>query len=477
MGGFFGVVSKENCTRDLFFGTDYHSHLGNQRGGMLVWGRRGGLQRSIHDITNAQFRSKFQYDVERLKGKIGIGSISDTGDQPLIVFSRLGTYGITMVGAVKNLAKLSKNAFSEEHRAHFCEKTGTGINPTEMVASLISLGDTFKDGIKLAQDKVQGSCSMLLLVKDGIYAVRDRLGRTPVVIGEKEGSYAATLETSALYNLGYQVKHWLGPGEAVLLTSDGMTQVLPPQDRMQICAFLWVYYGFPASSYEGINVENARYRCGAKLAERDSDLVVDGVAGIPDSGTAHALGYANASCCQPSRTPVPYKRAFVKYTPTWPRSFIPSDQITRKLIAKMKLLPIEDMIRGQRLLFCEDSIVRGTQLRETFKILMKDMGAREVHVRCACPPIMFNCKFLNFSRAHNIMALASRKAIFALEGNCNSRLSEYCNDASECYLRMVEEIRSDLKLTTLKYQKLDDLVAAIGLPREKLCTYCCDGKE
>jgi amidophosphoribosyltransferase len=476
MGGFFGVVSKENCIVDLFFGTDYHSHLGNQRGGMLVWGKEGGLQRSIHDITNAQFRSKFQDDVERLNGEVGIGSISDTGDQPLIVFSRLGTYGITTVGVVNNLAELSKNAFRST-RTHFCEMTGDGINPTEMVASLISLGGSFAEGFKMVHDKVQGSCSMLLLVKDGVYAVRDRLGRTPVVIGEKEGSYAATLETSALYNLGYRVKHWLGPGEAVLLTRDGMTQILPPRDRMQICTFLWVYYGFPASSYEGINVENTRYRCGAKLAERDSDLVIDGVAGVPDSGTAHALGYANASCCQPGRTPVPYKRAFVKYTPTWPRSFIPSDQITRNQIAKMKLLPIEDMIRGQRLLFCEDSIVRGTQLRETFKILKQDMGAREVHVRCACPPIMFNCKFLNFSQAHEDMALISRRAIFALEGDCNSRLSEYCNDATPCYQRMVEEIRSMLNLTSLKYQKLDDLIEAIGLPREKLCTYCWDGKE
>lgn len=473
MGGFFGVVTADDCVTDLFFGTDYHSHLGNQRGGMLVWGKNG-LQRSIHDITNAQFRSKFQYDVERLNGPAGIGSISDTGDQPLIVFSHLGTYGITTVGAVTNLADLSRNAFRST-RTHFSEMTGEGINPTEMVASLISLGGSFAEGIKLVQDKVQGSCSMLLLVKDGVYAVRDRLGRTPVVIGEKDGSYAATFETCALYNLGYRVKYWLGPGEAVLMTRDGLTQILPPRERLQICSFLWVYYGFPASDYEGINVENARYRCGAKLAEND-DVVVDAVAGVPDSGTAHALGYANASC-QPGRTPVPYKRAFVKYTPTWPRSFIPSDQGTRDQIAKMKLLPIEDMIRDQRLLFCEDSIVRGTQLRDTFKILKQDLGAREIHVRSASPPIMFNCKFLNFSRAHSDMDLATRKAIFALEGDCNCRLSEYCNDSSPCYQRMVEQIRSTLNLTSLKYQTLDDLIAAIGLPREKLCTYCWDGKE
>jgi len=469
MGGFFGVVSAGSCVQDLFFGTDYHSHLGNQRGGMMVWGEKG-YKRFIHDISNAQFRSKFQVDVDELKGGRGIGSISDTGDQPLIVSSHLGTFGITTVGVINNLGELSRNAFRST-RAHFAEMMGDGVNPTEMVASLISLEANYADGIRSAQDKIQGSCSMLLLAKEGIYAARDRYGRTPVIIGQKsDGSLAATFETCALDNLGYKVVRWLGPGEAVLLHErNGIQQILPPRKTMKMCAFLWIYYGFPASCYEDINVEDVRYRCGMALARRDGQLEVDAVVGVPDSGTAHALGYAHASG-------LPYKRSFAKYTPTWPRSFIPSDQPTRELVAQMKLIAIERFIRGQKLLFCEDSIVRGTQLRDTFKRL-PELGAKEIHVRSACPPILFNCKYLNFSRSRALLELAARRAIQRLEGDCEANLDQYTNCDTEKYAAMIEGIRDDLGLTSLKYQRLDDMIAAIGLPKECLCTYCWDGCE
>lgn len=493
MGGFFGVVSTGSCVGDLFFGTDYHSHLGNQRGGMLVLGEKG-FQRNIHDISNAQFRSKFQYDVDRMNGKMGIGSISDYGDQPLMTFSHLGPFGITMVGSITNLDALSKSAYRSTH-AHFSEMTGDGINPTEMVASLVSLEQTFADGIRSAQDKIQGSCSMLLLAGEGIYAVRDKRGRTPLVIGEKrevvtkrrieyyEGhekevvyeeevhSYAATFETCAFHNLGYEIIRWLGPGEAVLLKSEGgIEQVLPAREQMKLCAFLFVYYGYPASCYEGINVEEVRYRCGAALARRDKGNVeVDAVAGVPDSGTAHALGYANESG-------LPYRRSFVKYTPTWPRSFIPTDQRTRQMVAKMKLISIPTFIKDKRLLFCDDSIVRGTQLRDTFAVLPQ-LGAKEVHMRSACPPILYNCKYLNFSRSRSLLELASRRAIERLEGDHEKHLDEYGDDTSERYAKMVEEIRKELRLDSVRFQRLDDLIDAIGLPRESLCTYCWDGKE
>lgn len=472
MGGFFGVVSAKTCVQDLFFGTDYHSHLGNLRGGMMVWGDKG-FRRFIHDITNAQFRSKFQDDIGELEstcGTRGIGCISDSGDQPLIVSSHLGTFGITTVGQINNLSELSRNAFRST-RAHFAEITIDGVNPTEMVASLISLEANYADGIRSAQDKVQGSCSMLLLTKDGIYAARDRYGRTPVVIGQKsDGGMAATFETCALDNLGYRVVRWLKPGEAVLLHErEGIQQVLPPRKTMRMCAFLWIYYGFPASSYEDINVEDVRYRCGMALARRDGKLDVDAVVGVPDSGTAHALGYSHASG-------LPYKRSFAKYTPTWPRSFIPSDQLTRELVAQMKLIAIERFIRDQKLLFCEDSIVRGTQLRDTFRRL-PELGAKEIHVRSACPPILFNCKYLNFTRARALLELAARRAIQRLEGDCEANLDQYRDHTSEKYAAMVECIREDLGLMSLKYQHLDDMIAAIGIPGENLCTYCWDGRE
>jgi amidophosphoribosyltransferase len=466
MGGFFGVASRSDCVTDLFYGTDYHSHLGTKRGGLAVR-TESGYSRFIHDISNAQFRSKFEHDVNRLHGRMGIGVISDHEDQPLIIGSHLGVYAIVTVGNVNNAADLAKKAFSKR-TTHFSEMGGDEINPTELVATFINQGSTYAEGIQIAQEAIQGSCSMLLLTEHGIYAARDRLGRTPIVIGRKIGAWAATFETCAFPNLGFEIEKYLGPGEVVRLTAEGSEVLVPPGERMQICSFLWVYYGYPASSYEGINVEQSRYRCGAALAKRDS-VNVDLVAGVPDSGTGHAIGYANAAN-------VPFSRPFVKYTPTWPRSFMPQDQTTRDLVARMKLLPIHELIRGCRMLFCEDSIVRGTQLKDTIQRIY-DAGAREVHMRPACPPLIHGCKFLNFSRSRSVLDLAGRRAIAELEGHNDLPLEEYSNPCSDKHCAMVERIRNRLGLTTLAYQRLDDLVEAIGLPREKLCTYCWDGAE
>ena len=466
MGGLFGVVSKEDCVPDLFYGTDYHSHLGTMRGGMAV--RNGhGFTRFIHDITNSQFRSKFESDLPRLSGNIGIGVISDYEDQPLIVGSHHGTYAIATVARLDNLEQLAATAF-QRRSSHFLEMSGNAINPTELVAHLIDQAGSFAEGIRHAQAAIEGSCSILLLSDRSIYAARDRLGRTPVIIGEKPGSFAVTLETCALPNLGYEVRQYLGPGEVVRITADGIEQLAPPGERLQICAFLWVYYGYPASNYEGINVEVVRYRCGELLAERD-DAKIDIAAGIPDSGTGHAIGYANAAG-------VPYQRPFVKYTPTWPRSFMPQDQRVRDVVARMKLIPIREIIQDNRLLFCEDSIVRGTQLKDIIRRLY-DHGAREVHMRPACPPLVFGCKFLNFSRSRTELDLAGRWAIAELEGEKPRNLEEYADQRSEKYRAMLEVIRERLGLTSLQYQRLDDLVAAIGLPKERLCTYCWDGAE
>jgi amidophosphoribosyltransferase len=464
MSGLFAVASKGDCVQDLFYGTDYHSHLGTRRGGLAVAGEDG-LLRFIHDISNAQFRSKFEDDIRRMRGRRGIGVISDYEDQPLIIGSHLGVYAIVTVGVVQNAAELAKQAFVKR-TTHFSEMSGGAINPTELVATIINQEPTFEDGIRRAQEAIDGSCSMLLLTDAGIYAARDRLGRTPVIIGRKDGAYAVTLETCALPNLGYAIQKELGPGEIVLVTEEGVEQKRPPGNRMQICSFLWVYYGYPASSYEGVNVEVARNRCGAALARRDK-VKVDMAAGIPDSGTGHAIGYANEAR-------VPYGRPFVKYTPTWPRSFMPQDQSVRDLVARMKLVPIEELVRGKRLLFCEDSIVRGTQLKDTVQRLY-DYGAKEVHMRPACPPLVFGCRFLNFSRSKSELDLAGRKAIQEIEPQCKGCQADYVDPDSENFKRMVEIIRKRLNLTTLQYQRLDDLVAAIGLPKEKLCTYCWDG--
>ena len=464
MSGIFAVASRGDCVQDLFYGTDYHSHLGTRRGGLAVLGESGFL-RHIHDISNAQFRSKFEDDIPRMHGRRGIGVISDYEDQPLIIGSHLGVYAIVTVGVVQNALELAKTAFGKR-TTHFSEMSGGAINPTELVATLINQEATFEDGIRRVQEVVDGSCSMLLLTAKGIYAARDRLGRTPVIIGRKEGAYAATLETCAFPNLGYTVEKELGPGEIVLMTEEGVEQKRPPGDRMQICSFLWVYYGYPASSYEGINVEVARNRCGEALARRDK-VKVDMVAGIPDSGTGHAIGYSNEAR-------VPHGRPFVKYTPTWPRSFMPQDQSVRDLVARMKLIPIEELVRGKRLLFCEDSIVRGTQLKDTVQRLY-DCGATEVHMRPACPPLVFGCRFLNFSRSKSELDLAGRKAIQEIEPQCKGCQADYVDPDSGKFKQMVESVRKRLNLTTLQYQRLDDLVAAIGLPKERLCTYCWDG--
>ncbi len=466
MSGVFGVVSDQDCVPDLFYGTDYHSHLGTVRGGLAVT-NGAGIDRFIHDITNTQFRSKFEDDLPRLEGSMGIGVISDYEDQPLIINSHHGVYAIVTVGRINNQAELVEEALGK-NGVHFSEMTGSEANPTQLVAHLIDQGASFEEGIALAQEKIQGSCSILLLTDGGIFAARDRLGRTPLIAGKKEGSYAVTLETCALPNLGYEVDRYLGPGEILRIHERGFEELKAPGEEMRICAFLWVYYGYPASSYEGIGVEAVRYRCGKALALRD-DVEPDLVAGIPDSGTAHAIGYAN-------QVGVPYGRPFVKYTPTWPRSFMPQDQRVRDLVARMKLIPVGDMIRGKKVLFCEDSIVRGTQLQDIIKRVF-DYGAAEVHMRPACPPLVFGCKYLNFSRSRSELDLAGRRAAQEIEGGEPENLSVYGDPDSEPYSAMVEGIRKRLGLTSLTYQRLDDLVQAIGLPKEKLCTYCWDGVE
>lgn len=472
MGGLFGVVSRGDCVEDLFYGTDYHSHLGTQRGGLAVV-NSDGYERVIHDITNDPFRSKFQKDITEMRGNMGIGVISDYDPQPLLIGSRLGNYAIATVGRVHNLDTLVEEAC--RRGLLFSEMARGGISPTEMVAHLVNQGSTFETGIRYAQETIQGSCSFLLLSDEGIYAVRDRLGRTPIIIGKKERAYAATSETCAFPNLGFKIERYLGPGEIVLITPEKVEQKRAPDREMQICSFLWVYYGFPASGYEDINVEKVRYRCGAALARRDmkDGIEVDMVAGIPDSGTAHAIGYANEAGI------LLHMRPFVKYTPTWARSFMPQDQKKRDEIARMKLIPIEELIRGKRILFAEDSIVRGTQLKDTIKRLF-DIGAREVHMRPACPPLAYGCDFLNFSRSKSVMDLAARKSIEELEGRgdvSRDLLSEYSNPNSGKYRGMVERTRIRLGLTSLKYQRLEDLVEAIGLPKEMLCTHCWDGSS
>lgn len=467
MGGFFGTTSRGDCVKDLFFGTDYHSHFGTMRGGMAT-SNSDGITRFIHDITNAQFRSKFEDDILKMNGPRGIGVISDYDDQPLIIRSHLGTYAIVTVGVIQNLDELITNAFASR-KAHLTEMSGGVTNPTEVVAMLINQESSFSTGIERAQEVIDGSCSILLLTEDGIYAARDRLGRTPVVIGKRPDAWAATMETCAFPNLGYEIEHYMGPGEIVLLTEEGMEKKKPPGEEMKICAFLWVYYGYPASNYEGINVEDVRYRCGAALARREEEKVdIDVVAGIPDSGTAHAIGYANEAG-------IPYARPFVKYTPTWPRSFMPQDQEIRDLVAKMKLIPIGELIEGRSLLFCEDSIVRGTQLQDTIQRLY-DCGAKEVHMRPACPPLVHGCRFLNFSRSRSELDLAGRRALSELEGDPEDVPPAYSDPDSEEYRTMVEKVRNRLNLTTLRYQRLDDLIEAIGLPRDKVCTYCWDRK-
>ncbi len=467
MGGLFGVASKQDCVFDLFFGTDYHSHLGTKRGGMAVYGKSG-FQRAIHNIENSPFRTKFERDVEEMSGNLGIGCISDNEPQPLIVRSHLGNFVITTVGRINNLDELVKRAFAEG-ATHFLEMSGGDINPTELAAALINRRDTIPEGIKYAQSIIEGSMSMLVMTSEGIYAARDRLGRTPIIIGQKEGAYCASFESFAYLNLGYEDCKELGPGEIDFITPEAVQVINPPSQEMKICTFLWVYYGYPSSSYEGMNVEKMRYNCGDMLARRDH-VEADCVAGIPDSGTAHAVGYAN-------RSQIHFSRPFIKYTPTWPRSFMPQHQRQRNLIARMKLIPVEALIRDQRLVLIDDSLVRGTQLRETAEFLYHS-GAKEVHIRLACPPLLYGCKYLNFSRSSSELDLITRRVIKRLEGdNADQRLSTYANPDSPEYARMVEEIRKELKFTTLKYHRLDDMMASTGVSPCKLCTYCWNGKE
>lgn len=465
MSGFFGVAAKDDCVPDLFYGTDYHSHLGTRRGGLAVHGKAG-FYRSIHDITTSSFRSKFQSEILSIKGTLGIGVISDYEDQPLLIGSHLGTYAIVTVGVIKNLDELVRRATGKQ--IHFSEMSAGEINPTELVATLINEEATFEDGIRKAQQAIKGSCSLMLLTDKGIYAARDRFGKTPVIVGKKDGAFAVTFETCAFPNLSYEVERELGPGEVVLVTPEAVTPKVAPGSAMSMCSFLWVYYGYPASSYEGINVEDSRNRCGAALARRD-DVKVDVVAGVPDSGVGHAVGYA-------SQAGVPYRRPFVKYTPTWPRSFMPPHQSVRELVAKMKLVPIKELIKGKRLLFCEDSIVRGTQLADTIQRIF-EYGAVEVHMRAACPPLVFGCPFLNFSRSRSELDLAARRAVKELDGKDDAHLDEYTDPSSDRHNRMVKIIGGKLHLTTLRYQRLDDLIEAIGMPQEKVCTFCWSGKD
>jgi len=464
MGGFFGVVSNSDCKADLFYGTDYHSHLGTKRGGMAVE-NEGEYIRYIHDISNTPFRSKFEDDIHKMKGKKGIGVISDTEDQPILIKSHLGVYAIVTVGVIQNSDTILQEVF-KKNSVHFSELNEGEVNPTELVASIINQASTIEEGIQLVHETIEGSCSMLVLTEDGIYAARDKLGRTPVILGRRKDSVAVTFETCAFANLHYTTTRYLGPGEVFFLSEEGVEQKVAPGEHMSICSFLWIYYGYPSSSYEGINVEDVRNRCGEMLAKRD-DVKVDVVAGIPDSGIAHAVGYAHFA-------QLPYRRPFVKYTPTWPRSFMPQVQVTRDLVAKMKLIPVDAIIRGNRLLFCEDSIVRGTQLQDTIRRLYES-GALEVHMRPACPPLLFGCKYLNFSRSKSVMDLASRKAIKQMEGRNPEEVDSYLDSKGDSYKLMIEKIRQRLGLTTLKYQDLNDMVEAIGLPKEKLCTYCFDG--
>ncbi len=466
MGGFFGAAFNNDCVDSLFYGTDYHCHLGTMRGGMATL-NGGGFTRFIHDITNAQFRSKFESDVPLMKGNSGIGVISDFEDQPLLINSHLGKFAIVTVGVINNADALAKKAFTKR-RTHFAEMTGNDFNPTELVATLINQEESIVDGIKNAQEQIEGSCSILILNDDGIYAARDRMGRTPVILGKCPDGYVATMETSAFPNLDCRLEKDLGPGEIVLITAGGIEQLAPPGEAMRICSFLWIYYGYPASSYEDINVEAARYRCGAALADAD-DVEVDYVAGIPDSGTAHALGYSD-------RSGIRHSRPFVKYTPTWPRSFMPQDQTVRDLVARMKLIPIRELTEGQRLLFCEDSIVRGTQLKDTVQ-RMFEYDAKEVHMRPACPPLVRSCKFLNFSRSKSELDLAARRAISELEGRDDADVTPYIDESSDKYHAMVDKIGKRMGLTTLRYQKLEDMVKAIGFPRDKVCTYCWNSEE
>lgn len=469
MGGFFGVVSKSDCVRDLYFGVDYHSHLGPKKGGLAVFGPNG-FQRSIHNIENVPFRSKFEHEIDQFKGNVGVGCISDYEPQPLLVNSHLGSFAITTVGRVKNIPELKQKCF-DFGTTHFLEMSGGQINVTELIAALINQKDSFLDGLKHVQEIVKGTMSILIMTKDGIYCSRDKFGRLPVIIGKKEEAHCVTFETSAYMNLGYTHVKDLGPGEIAYITSDKLEILKGPNEVMKMCSFLWVYYGYPTSTYEGRNVEMMRNECGRRMALRDK-ADVDIVAGVPDSGMANAVGYSN-------ETKINFARPFVKYTPTWARSFMPQNQVERQTVARKKLIPVKELIKDKRMLLIDDSIVRGTQLGETTQFLY-DSGAKEVHVRPACPPILFGCKYLNFSRSTSEFQLISRRVICDLENTTEVSqecLKEYVNPDGKKYKAMIEEIRKRLNFTSLDYARLDDLIDSIGIEPCKLCTYCFDGNE
>ena len=467
MGGLCGVIAKDDCVSDLFFGTDYHSHLGTHRGGMCVLGSKG-FQRSIHNIQNSPFRSKFERDVGDLAGRVGLGVISDTDPQPLVMRSALGTFAITTVGLITNIEDLMAEMFDKNHLQLQYSTTSGMVGPTEVVSAILASAPTLEEGVKLVQLKVKGSCSFMIATETGrLFVVRDRYGRTPVVLGRKDGATIALQESCALANLGYEYLRDMGPGEMVELVPDGVRTIIEPGGEMAICAFLWIYYGFPASTYEGRNVEMSRYRSGAFLA-RSSYVEADSVCGVPDSGVSHALGYAHEAKLR-------YARPFIKYTPSWARSFTPQDQRQRERVAAMKLIPIPGLIKDKRVVFCDDSIVRGTQLSQQAKRLYAD-GVKETHMRIACPPLLFPCKFINFSRSKSEYDLITRRFIRDREG-ANADVSKYLDPDGLPYKEMVEYIRKNLGLTSLAFQRLDDLVAAIGLPKERLCTYCWDGKD
>ncbi|NLM01459.1 MAG: amidophosphoribosyltransferase [Treponema sp.] len=471
MGGFFGVISDRYCTLDLFFGIDYHSHLGSQRGGMAVF-NNGRFSNAIHNIENSPFRTKFENDVDKLPGNCGIGCISDNEPQPLLVQSHLGSYAITTVGLINNKDELVKKTFAKGG-THFLEMSGGNINSTELIASLINQKDSILEGIQYVQHMVKGSMSLLLLTKDCIYAARDKLGRTPVQIGYKDGAFCVATESFSYVTLGYEDYKELGPAEIVSISvKDGVKILQEPGNEMKICTFMWIYYGYPTSTYEGINVETMRYKCGEMLATRDKGILnPDIVAGIPDSGIPHAIGYANKSG-------IPFARPFIKYTPTWTRSFLPQNQEQRNMIAHMKLIPVQRLIKNKKLLLIDDSIVRGTQLRETTDFLYQS-GAKEVHIRPACPPILFGCKYLNFSRSNSEMELITRKVIKQREGDniCRELLADYANPESKNYTEMLDEIRRQLHFTTLAFHRLDDMIKSFDIDACKLCTYCWSGIE
>ena len=468
MGGIFGTISKKSCVADLFYGTDYNSHLGTRRGGMATFCKEKGFVRSIHNLESSYFRTKFEPTLDRFEGATsGIGVISDTDAQPLIMNSHLGKFAICTVAKILNKDELTNEML--EKNMHFAEMSSGSTNPTELVALLIIQGKTFKEGIENVYRHIKGSCTMLLLTDHGIICARDSWGRTPIIIGQKDGAYAASSESTSFPNLDFDTVYNVGPGEIVKLTADGMEQIRKPNKKMQVCSFLWVYYGFPTSTYEGKNVEQARFDNGFNMAKTDP-VEVDCCSGIPDSGTGMAMGYAAGKN-------VPYQRCIAKYTPTWPRSFTPSNQSMRSLVARMKLIPNKAMLQGKKVLFCDDSIVRGTQLRDNVKVLFDQAGLKECHMRIACPPLVYGCPFINFTSSKSDMELITRRMIQKFEGDPNKNLDKYATTDSPEYKRMVDEIAKELGLTTLKFNTIEQLIEAIGLPKCQVCTHCFDGSS